>query len=249
MEAELVLAPDVVLATRTFRQVEVAGGEREMKLELSREIPRDVAIARPRHTDVGFREEQEIGIAKRGMVAKGIDLPLELDPSLEIPCDHAVAILGRGLAAREAPGGRARKDTAHLRLEVAIERKRQELRGGPAPGKRLEVRLQLRPYEVVAHQSFMVPHRAGADWVAFYPNLDRAFQLGRRLLRALVLGAEGRFTHPLRLQKKGLGLVIALFEDEEASQAKASRRDVGVALGELLQAGCPTLRETSSQLP
>ncbi len=159
VEPDLVLAPDVVFAARAFGEIEVAGREREMKAQLLREDARHVAVSRARHSDVGFREKQEVRGPEIGMLPEGFELPFELDSSLEIPGDDTIAVFGVGFAPRVASGDGAPQHEAKLRLEVAIERKREELRGGTAPGKGIEVGLQLRPYEIVAHGFLMVPYR------------------------------------------------------------------------------------------
>ena len=89
------------------------------------------------------------------MHAESSELPFELDPSLEIPGDDAIAVFRRGFVPHLAARNRTLQHAAKFRLELTIERKRQKLRGGTAAGERIEVRFQLHPNEVVAHASLM----------------------------------------------------------------------------------------------
>src|SRR6516164_8725961 len=106
-----------------------------MKTEFARQVLGDGAVARPRHAQVGFGEQQHITRFQIIVIAECFELPVKLDAALQVPGEEAVAIAGgRGLGS-EVASLRALKDRAHRRFQRTVDGAGYELRGGAAPGK------------------------------------------------------------------------------------------------------------------
>ena len=100
-------------------------------------------VSRARHADVGFGQQQHIGIFQFRMRSQNLDLTLILNAAFEIPRHDAVARLRGRRRLRVIAGFRTFENGPNLRLDRLVHRVVEQLGGRAVAGQRGKPRHQI----------------------------------------------------------------------------------------------------------
>src|SRR5262245_2716770 len=84
------------LGAVSLAQIDISGDKIIIQLQGLGKFPRDVAVARPGHSQIGFRQEKNVSFFEKRMVFQDLKNPLELNSPLDVPTYGPIKGLSRG---------------------------------------------------------------------------------------------------------------------------------------------------------